>query len=135
MDLIYPDNGLVQSLLVLVENGGSGLLWSLYTNNYTPIKSSVLADFTSVSGDLVGTYKAVDFVFQQTVGNVGYIQANNKVKTNSSGASKNWYGYYVLHASTSKIIAAARFDDAPRVIANGGTTQIVPILGAKSVLP
>lgn len=135
MDLIYPDNGLLTTLHTIVENGGSGLQWYLYTNNATPSKASVQSDFTFVSGDFVATLKSVDFVFDQVVGNIGYIQANNQSKTNSSGGSKSWYGYIVRDNVNNKLVAAARFDDAPRVIPNTGTTQIVPILGAKSVLP
>lgn len=127
---IYPDQGLTQMLKVVVENGGNGLTWALFTNDEDVDEDSLFADFNlaDVTWGRI-TLHAADFILSQVVAHVGTIQANPNVYTNTELVAVSVYGYLVYDGITQRIFAAARFDDGPRVIAPGGQTTIQAILG------
>jgi hypothetical protein len=130
MTQLYVDAGLVYTLLKLANAGGSGLYWGLFSSNTTPTKGSVFADFTMWNTSYGRKQVAVgSFTLQQVAANIGSIQAPDEVFTNGSGGSLNAYGYIIYVPTTNEIIAAARFDSAPLVVANGGTVVVTPILG------
>lgn len=138
MDQIYPDEGLLD-VLKSVANGidGGGLTWSLYLNNKTPTLDSVAADFTlAATGwtDSGSNLDAGDFIASNVTTHVGSIQAPNILFTNMTGVDQDVYGYVILDGD-GNLVAAARFDDAPRVIANGDSTYVIPVLGDYSAAP
>lgn len=138
MDQIYPDEGLID-VLKSVANGkdGGGLTWALFLNDITPTLDSLKADFTlAATGwtDSGATIDATAFTLGAVDTHIGTIQAANIFFTNATGVSQDAYGY-IVYDGDDKIVAAARFDDAPRVITNGAQTFVVPVLGDYSGLP
>jgi len=130
MTQLFPDIGLLYALNRLANAGGSGLYWALFSSNSTPVKASLFADFTMWDTSYGRIQVALaSFTLQQVAGNIGTIQAPNITFTNGSGGNLNAYGYLIYVPSTNEIIAAARFDSAPLVVANGGTVIVTPILG------
>lgn len=127
---IYPDQGLTTMLLRIVENNGNGLTWALFTNDVDVDEASVFADFVlaDAAWGRVNLH-AADFILSQVVAHVGTIQANAILYTNSEAVPVNCYGYVVIDVGAQKIYTAARFDDAPRVVAPGGQTAVQAILG------
>jgi hypothetical protein len=136
MDQIYPDDGLLKQLNVTVQNGGSGLNWDLYYNNVTPSLADTLATYQLAS---TGGYCAAQnlvaaaFTLQQVSGHVASIQAPDLVFTNTAGVGTTIYGYTIYESGTSKLIAAARFDN-PLSFPIGGTIVVKPIMGGYSAL-
>lgn len=127
---VYPDQGLVAMLKTIVENAGDGLTWALFTNDEDVDEESVLADFdlADVAWGQVNLV-AADFILTQVVAHVGSIQADPIVYTNAELVSVDVYGYVVFDPVLQILIAASRFDSAPRVLSPGGQTSVQPILG------
>jgi len=126
----YPDEGLIRMLRLIVDNGGDGLTWALFDNDLTPTLDTVLADLTFPAGTWASKIlKSVDFTLDQVAYHVGTIQGAAIVFTNSSGSSKTVYGFAVYDQVNQLLIAAARFDAAPVIIADGGMYNVLPILG------
>jgi hypothetical protein len=135
MDIIYPDDGLLYVLNQLIAGSGSGLYWQLFTVNVTPSLSDTLATYATLPGSWAKVQLAASaFTLQQITVHVGTVQAANHTFTNTTGSPVDVYGYLVIDATDSKIVAAARFDGAPIVVPAGGTISITPILGDESEL-
>lgn len=135
MDQLYPDEGLIYMLEKIADAEGSGLYWRLYENNVTPTLATTVADLTLSSTSWGRIQVDVSsFTLEQVTSHVGTIQAPNITFTNSTGSSKTVYGYALLNPAEDMLIGVARFDDAPRVIPNGSTTSVTPIIGDKSDL-
>jgi len=130
MTQVFPDDGLVWSLKQLANAAGSGMYWRLYENNVTPSLADTLATYT-LSDTAWGRIQVAlaSFTLTQVAAHIGSIQAPDIVFTNGSGGSKNFYGYVIYEPTTNKLVAAARFDAAPLVVANGATVTVTPILG------
>ena len=98
----------------------------LYSNDYTPVDGSTLADFTEAGW---GGY------FRETINRAGWgvptiidTRASGTYATvfewtNNSGASVTVYGYYVVNPATGKVRWAERFG-SPRVLAAGKKLQL-----------
>lgn len=135
---IYPDEGLITALLRIVENDGNGLTWALYSNDLDPSPASVFTDFTLIADLWARTQLlASDFTLTQVISHVATIQAAAIDFTNSEGVSRTAYGYFIYDQVDEKVIAAARFDDAPVTILPGGTKTVAAIIGgySESVVP
>lgn len=128
MNQIYPDDGLLAMLLDVVTAGG--LDFHLFTNNYTPVRGSLIGNFTEAAwaGYAVVNVLPAAFLIQSVSGHVGTIIAPPISFANTSGGVVNAYGYYATRHSDGKLRFAARFDGAPAVILDGGSQQVTPIL-------
>jgi hypothetical protein len=135
MPQIYPDEGLIQSLLSVADNGGTGLKWALFTNDITPDLASELTDFdlADVAWGQV-TLKAIDFTQSLVNLNVGTIQAAAVVFTNSGGTDVDVYGYLAFDPIRNCVVLCNRYDDAPRTVVAGGTLSLVPMMGDSSLV-
>jgi hypothetical protein len=127
---IYAEQGLVRMLTRIANAAGAGLYWQLFSSNTTPTRDSVFADFAFWNTSYGRIQVAVaSFTLTQVAAHVGSIQAPNIVFTNTSGGNLNVYGYCIVDPTSSELIAAARQDSAPTVVANNGTFTVTPILG------
>lgn len=133
MKLVFADESLIDELVALATGSGGGLYWRLFENDIVPATDKVKADYT-LSDDAWGEIQVppADFDIQQVSAGQGSIQALNIVFQNGSGGPLNFYGYVILNAAKTKVIAAVRFDDAPISLADGAQLPVVPILGAQS---
>lgn len=95
------------------------LVLKLFSNNRTPAKTDVTADYTEVSGNgyAATTLTPANFVF--TAGDPGSA-AYPQVTFSFTGAAGNVYGYYVVGATSGNLAFANRFSNAPINIANNG---------------
>ena len=136
MKLVFADETLIEQLVAIATGSGGGLYWRLFENDVVPSADMVKADYT-LSDDAWGEIQVApgDFDIQQVSAGQGSIQALNIVFQNGSGGPLNFYGYVILNAAKTKVIAAARFDDAPISLADFGKLPVVPILGAQSYYP
>jgi hypothetical protein len=133
MDLLFPDNGLVEQL-TRVLNGS--VKYRLYTNNYTPDLNAVLASVTEAAfaGYANVSQTFANFTLNGVSGHQGFAIAPPVSFSNTSGGPVNVYGYYVTDSGGTLLLAIARFDSAPIVIPNGGNVQVIPIWGDQSLL-
>lgn len=149
MDQVYPNEGLVNNLTSLVFGLGNGvgtLNVDVYTAPTTPpgvgsqfglMTLGVLNGlFTALSSAVGGTnsYRSSDFALHSLVGNIGSIQGPTCQFTNVSGVSQSVYGYVLFDAVNELLVALAQYDGAPIVVPNGGTINVIPILGQYSAL-
>ena len=133
MDLIFPNDGLVQQLHWILT---TGVHYHLYTNNVIPGLSDTTATYTEA---IWTGYAAVfqdwsNFTLNGVSANSGYAIAPPISFTNSSGSSQNTYGYYVTDVANGILLAAARFDSPPITILDGQGVAVVPTWGDLSQL-
>lgn len=135
MAQIYPDEALLPILRAIVAQAAAGLTWALYQNDIDPQRDSVLADFDIAASwgqlNLTDTDFATGFVFQH----IGVIQAASHRFENNTGVSQTIYGYVAFDPLTNKLIAVARFTDAPVVLDDGEYRSVAPLLGDFSQQP
>lgn len=127
---IYPDEGLVLLLKLVVANRGEGLTWALFDNDVRPTLDSILADFSLASDTWAQVVLTdTDFNLEQVLLHNGAIQAPRETFTNTTGSTQTIYGYVVVDQVTQVLIAAVRDVDAPITIPNAGTYMFVPAIG------
>lgn len=133
MNQVYPDEGLVPLLERLTADD---LVFHLYTNDMTPVKASVLADFTEQAGDGYAeiTVVAADWTLSGVAGHQGTLLAAPIAFTAAGGA---WtiYGYYITNTAGTKVLWAARLDSAPVTVPDTESLLIVPVVGDFSQFP
>jgi len=98
----------------------------LYTNNYTPVWTSTIANFTEATfsgyaGILNGTWNPAFF----NGVDVPQINRNTLTWTFTGGASQSIYGWYIKDQTNTFLYCAARFDPAPQVLTNPGDTVVI----------
>ena len=130
MHQVYPDEGLIYTLRQIVGLGDTHLGWQLFTNDIMPNRSTVLADVELADDSWAKVERtSADFTLAQVFTHIATIQAPNIVYTNDSGDPVDVYGYVILSDAGDKLVGIARFDDAPRTIADGGPCIVVPLIG------
>lgn len=133
MDLLFPDNGLPYQLQAILT---AGVKYNLFTNNYVPTLSTVLADLTVAawSGYAAVSQSWSDYSINGVAGHSGFAIAPPISFLNSSGGSVNAYGYYVTDSTGAYLLAVARFDSAPVSIAPSASLNVLPTWGDLSQL-
>jgi hypothetical protein len=104
----------------------------LYSNNYTPLDSSTLANFTSVAG---GGYAAITLDsgdWTTTLGDPTQI-VHAEIEYTFTGATtapSTVYGYYLVDTVTGLMIGAERFPAAvlPFTPVAGSTIAFTPLI-------
>lgn len=102
----------------------------LYSNNYTPVEASTLANFTEVSG---GGYADIDlasgsWVWTPGDPTVGEYPEQEFVFTGATTAPGTIYGYYLVDQTTGLYIGGERFAGAilPFTPIAGSTIRLTP---------
>jgi len=133
VDLIFPDDGLVEQLNRILT---ATVKYRLFTNNVTPALGDVVATYTEAAwtGYAAVSQTFSDFTINGVSGHNGFAIAPPISFSNSSGSPVNAYGYFVTNSGGTILLAVARFDSAPVTIANGGSTSVVPVWGDYSQL-
>lgn len=133
MDVIFPDVGLPY---ILRQTVGTKLVYHLFANDHTPGLADTLASYTD---PVWSGYAPIDvplaaWILSSMTGHVGGLQALDIVFTNTSPSDWPVFGYYVTDAGGSFLVAAARFDIAPKMVLSGSFVQVTPQLGTYSGL-
>ena len=132
MGLILADVGADTILKAFFNNvwpsGGKNLTLKLYTNNYTPLDSSVAGDFTEASG---GGYAA------KTLTNGSWTVTPADDPSDAVYAEQTWtftgalagsatiYGYFVIDADGT-IVLGEKFDYSFTPAKNGDQLRVTP---------
>ena len=129
---VAPNEGRV----VLVNNllaGGTLEAWSLrlFKNNYTPLVTSVLADFTEA--DFTG-YSAKTLTRSQTGSTWGAASITSDISQSEYGTDQSFtytgatsqsvYGWYIVGATSGKVIIAHKWTDGARVAVGDGQINV-----------
>lgn len=131
--IVIPDAG---SLEVLTQAFSSALVVDvplsvrLFSNNYTPDQSSVLANFTEAGwlGYFRQTINRADWYNALLVGGVASLEYSLVfLWTNTSGAPQTVYGWYAVNPATAVVQIAERFGTT-RVLAPGAQLQLAPVV-------
>lgn len=127
--MVVPDEGKILWLYWALCTDGSDLedfTLKTFQNDYTPDDSSTASSFTVSS--FTG-YSNVSIARSSlptpTITSHVAITTRSAVPTFTctAGAGQNMYGWYLVGASSGKVVAAQRFDN-PRVMAAGAQEQI-----------
>jgi len=129
MRQVYPDEGLTKLLKIIASNGGDGLVWRLYVNDFDPDFGIVLGDLTLAGawGTIVLT--DAEFTDSQVIAHVGAIEAETVSFTNDTGNAIAVYGVAVYDDASQTLVMCQRFEDAPIVVEDGLSIEIDPVLG------
>lgn len=106
----------------------------LYSNDYTPVEASTLANFTSVAG---GGYAAIELAFASWVVAAGdpseaEYPEQEFTFTGTTTAPGTIYGYYLVDTVTGLYIGGQRLPGAvtPLTPVNGSKIRITPLVQA-----
>jgi hypothetical protein len=118
MALLVANEG-EQLALEMITNktAAEDLILRLYENDYTPVETSALVNFTEAT--FTGYSQASLANADWTIPDGGPATHVKKTFTSSAGSqSKSAYGYYVVHVTAGVVLYAERFTDGPYSIVN-----------------
>jgi hypothetical protein len=102
----------------------------LFKNNYTPVDASTASDFTEATftGYAAITIARTAFSAPAIVSDVAYSSVSGyPTYTCTAGGIEVCYGWYMVGASSGKVLAAQRFDNA-RSISAGAVEKLNPFI-------
>jgi hypothetical protein len=120
MALLAPDVGEVIMLSRILNKAATGdVKLHLYTNNYTPVEGSLLANFTEcvATGYAVKTLTGASWTVATAAGTT---EASYAEQTFTLTASATVYGYYVTDSAGTGLLWAELFSGGPFSIPSGG---------------
>lgn len=122
MTLVLPNQGEVIALAALVnKTAPQDLVLKLYKSNTTPAETDTEATYTEA--DFTG-YSAASLTGSSWSTNSGAPSsasyAQQTFTSSADQSSQSVYGYFVVQASSGKLVWAERFSNGPYAIANNG---------------
>ncbi len=127
MALVVPDVGEVLLLsYALNKVPPNDFKLKLFTNDYTPVEESVVADFTEcvAAGYAAITLTGTDWTIETAT---GVTTAEQPQKTFTLTGASIDYGYYITNNDGSQVLWAERFSDAPHTLPSGGGTEKITV--------
>ncbi len=132
MAIVIPNAG--EALLLewmLGKTAPEAMTLKLYTNNYTPIETSVAGSFTEASGSGYAAKSLASASWSVVSGDPAVGSYAQQTWT-FTGALGSVYGYYVVGATSGTILWAERFTDGPYTVgASGDAIRITPRMTLK----
>lgn len=125
---MFPRQGLKNLLDYLLAQPDMEITYRLFSNNYTPIVTSVIGDFTECT---FPGYLPLDAVTEAAASITGSEEALSLggdlvwTRDNDIGAAQDAYGMYVTFVgndSAQKLLFAFRFTHRVHFLINGDTT-------------
>lgn len=131
MHQIYPDAALVPILQRIVA---ADVKIQIFVNDVTPSLATELEDFDLPAFDNSGPIAVAGgaFSFSGVTAHVATAMALPISIENEDAVSHDAYGYVVMDATGTIILACARFDSAPVTKAAGESWIITPVIGSFS---
>lgn len=117
---------------LLNGNTGENLLLKLFKNDVTPGESTVVGDFTEAdfSGYAAKTLTNSSWAAATTDGGGSSSSSYaEQTFTPTADPAQDIYGYYIVGATSGKLMWAERFSDAPRNVAGGDDLKVTPKFG------
>lgn len=136
-NLIVPNAGelvLQNTLLKTALLSDQALLLKLFQNNYTPVDSTVTADFTEANFTSYTSKSLARATWNDatTVSGAAVSTYGSSPQTWTCGTTGNTiYGYYIVGATDNITRWAQRFDN-PIVLTNGLTLGVTPTFSGYS---
>jgi hypothetical protein len=132
--LVFPDTALVYLLTQVV---GVKLTYNLFINDVKPDVSTTLGTLTRANWSSYGPIDVplAAWTFSAVDAHVGELRALDLFWVNNSPGTVSAYGYYIVDATGTVLVGAARFDNAPIVVPVLKYFQVTPLLGSFSGLP
>ena len=131
MALVVSDIGEVKMLnLIFGKSSSENLICKLYTNDYTPIESSVVSSFTEASTYGYASVTVTPSDWTVATGNPAGDPAYGttaELMFPFTGAAGNMYGYFVVGETSGDLYWAERFGNGPINIQNVNDRVIVPL--------
>lgn len=128
MSLLVPDVGEVLLLSYSLNKitPGDTIKLKLFTNDYTPVEGSLIANFTEAvaAGYAAIALAKVDWTIATAT---GVTTAEQPQKTFTLTAASTDYGYYITDVAGTGLLWAERFSDAPHSIPSGGGTEKITV--------
>lgn len=135
MALVVTDLGELELLRKMLKDTSDSEQYylKLYKNNYVPVNSSVLGDFTEANftNYVQKTIARTDWS-EPTTNASGSGESSVSVQSWTCGASGNTvYGYYVVGETSNIVLWAEKFDSA-RTLVNSSILNITPVFTTSS---
>jgi hypothetical protein len=134
MALLVQNDGEVIALEALVnKTAPQNLILKLFQNNVTPAETDIASGYTEATftgyGPITLTGASWGAASAGAPSSIAYAQ---QTFTSSAGAqSQAIYGYYLVQASSGKVVLAERFSDGPYTIVNlGDQIKVTPTITA-----
>lgn len=116
MATIIHDEGEL-SLLAILRSGTPGWAFRLFKNNFTPVATSVLGDFTEA--DFSG-YSIIDPAWAAAAEVSGKAEADATTTMefvhNGGGTANNIYGWFLVNTTDNTVVASGTFAGSPLVM-------------------
>lgn len=131
---IHPDESLIPLMRRVVAGN---VVYHLYTNDLTPDKDTVLADFDEVGsgpGYVPIEVDEADFVLEGVSGHAGLLIAL-PIEFMVVGAVGDVYGFFATNVAGDELLACGRFDGAPLNLDVGSRVTVWPMFGDTSKFP
>jgi hypothetical protein len=131
MPMTLADVGADQSLKAYFHNSwpaSKNLKLRLYTNNYTPVDTSVIGSFTEMSGAGYAPITLTNGSWTVTVGNDPSDAVYAEQTFTFTGAGSQIYGYYIEDndGSSGTLVFAELFGTPFTPANNGDTLKVTP---------
>lgn len=136
MALVTPDEGELELLDKMLKDALSvdeGYTLKLYKNDYTPIQTSTGTDFTvaDFTNYVDKTLTRTGWGAASTVSNKASATYGTQQSWTCGATGNTIYGYYILGASSGKVLWAERFSSA-RTLASGDVLNLTPSITLNS---
>lgn len=132
MALVVPNDSEAIMLRYITNNDApENLVIRLYSNNFTPIETSVVGNFTEVTGGGYTEMSLIPASWTIITGNPSQAEHTEITWTftGATGAGGNVFGYYVVRAVGGELMWAERFSNGPfEITVNGDEIKVVPRL-------
>jgi hypothetical protein len=129
MLMVIPNEGKVLALVTIFDPPTiEDFVIELYQNNYTPVDTSVIGDFTpaTFTGAAPITVTPASWDAPVVVADVAEIELLTPPSwTHGGGAAQIVYGWFMYGADTLNMFAAQRFD-VPRNMTSGSIESLDP---------
>jgi len=132
MSAVFADEGCAELLGVMLNKVSQGnVKLKLFVNNYTPLKSTVLADLTecTLTGYAALTLTGSSWTIT-TASNVSVASYAAQTFT-FSASGQTIYGYYFTNNGSTKLLWAERLGTSYAVPSGGGSITIIPSVADK----
>lgn len=127
MSLVFSNLGDTLALGNLINKTANGNLHlHLNTNNYAPVKTSTVSNFTesTATGYSLATLTGASWVIA-TDGSNNTVATYPEV-TFTYTAAESVYGYYVTDAADTTLVYAEQFGAVANVPSGGGSIKVTP---------
>ncbi len=127
MSLVVSNTGEIEMLKRIVGQTTTNIVIHLYSNNYEPIETSVVGDFTESTGNgyTEKTLIAGSWSISGDPTEASY--AEQEFVYNADASTYSVYGFYMTNVAGTVLLWAEKFTDGPYIIQTaGGSIFVTP---------